>query len=531
MDDQAGLCLSCGVPFLPDLSKIEFFNRNAVLSVVFLQSEFLNNPEIRQLYNVPKFSDRKHAAHMFHESHHGTALQYMCNRHTDDNDVGAGFVVAANAVVPNANNAPFLYFRSPTSADKDPGGATWTRPPRNMRFKLSKLKTYIRNSLRPAFRPIQQNLDQTFDACVGCNSVMTQLADFRYIVGYRTVSNRNPNSILSQMGQPIAQITMQTNRAPLANAYGTWAVAPNIVRNLHPAKNESDADATHVAYFLHLCLPFQAGGVNFFTRLSPVWAQACRTFYLEQCWLVLEIACIATLLEQGKVTSDNERLSHGLHQHYGVLDLYVSFFMFRLIQFRHFTRLRQTGVNFIQWHQKYYCEAMNCRDLFPRRSNLTTVLGQKMYSTTEQGSRELIEQICRRMVMAVEGVAQPLVRHILGLQNVPHGITEYFVPTEVLRVLVRRSRQVRTRNRRAKRFIHSHQQHFGRSCPPTSRRRWASSGSTRSCTGSSGCARTTPRSSRTSSWTSAPTGRWSRSIGCRRAASRCPRPTTCTSCA
>lgn len=447
MDDQAGLCLSCGVPFLPDLSKIEFFNRNGVLSIVFLQSEFINNPTIRELYNVPKFSSEKHAAHIFHESHHGTALHYMCTRHTDDNAVGLGVIHAPGAPVGNIQNAPFLYFRVPTSSNKQAHAAQWARPPRNTRLGMGSLKKYIRESLNFAScRPVGHNLGQTFGACVGCNSIMTQLADFRYVVGYKTTGTRNPAPILTGGLQPILQYSMTTNNAPLDdNAYNSWTVAANPNQTAHPAMNDTDHDAPHIAYYLHLCLPFQQpGAVNYFRRITgnPILSRECRTLYLEQCWLILEIACIATLLEQGNVTLPNGKLSHGVHQHLGVLDLYVSFFMYRLIEFRFGARLRLQGVNFVQWHQKYYCDALNCRDLFRRREN-SGVIGQKMYTTTDQASRQLVTQICTRMVRALEVRWMPLIMHVIGMPDVPRGIREYFVPTETLRVLVRRSRQVR----------------------------------------------------------------------------------------
>lgn len=504
MDDQCGLCLSCGVPFMPDLSRVEYFNRNGVLSIVFLQSEFVNNAEIRRMYSTPKFSSGVERAHMFHVSHHSTALDYMCNRHRDDEDVGLGFMLAGNVfppagtVITAAPSQPFLYYRSPASHNhKEPFGAVWTKPARAERLNMRRLLRHLRNSTQfNSCAPIGHNLDETYDACTGCNALMTQLADFRYILGYRNVATLNGNGCIIT-NQAITQFSVDTHNTTLNNAYGSWTYRNNPAVTQHPARDARDADAPHVAYYLHLCLPYQAPGrANYFNQIqSAPLRLECRKIYLEQCWLVLEIACLATLLEEGKVTAPGTSLSHGLHQHYGVLDIYVSFFIYRLISFRYGRRLRARGVNFVQWHQKFYCDAMNCSFLFSRAEN-HGIIGQKVYSTTAQNAVDLVQQISDRLVRGTENRLRPLIKHVVGILDVPHEITEYFVPVATLRQLVARSRQVRafvTLFVALVMFIDTRD----RSCRPTFNLHWASLGSTRFCTVSSGCARITPPSSPT----------------------------------
>lgn len=447
MSDQCGLCLSCGVPFLPDVSKIELFNRAGVLSVMFLNNEYSRTAEITQLYESPKFASEKHLAHLFHDSHHGVAIKYMCDLHDDDEDVGVGFVPAHNALIPAGQlNAPFLYFKTPTSKNfKGPQAAMWARPRQDQRLNLRPLCIYLRAAANlQQTIPVGHNLGATVSTCMGCNMIMTQQADIRYLLGYKTVGQRNTNTPVIEE-RPIHQYTANAHQATLDQAYGVWTIVnPPAVPVARPAMDDADSDSPHVAYYLHKCLPFKAAARDWFASAitRPAMRASVRRLYVEQSWLLLEIAAVATLVERGKVTEPGGRLSHGLHQHFGVLDLYVSFFLFRLIEFKHGRALRRTGVDFVQWHQKYYCEALNCRGLFTDHQN-RGVMAQRMYSTTDQNTKELIEQLCGRMLAHLNGRLEPLVLHITGGVNVPRPIERFFVPTGMLRTLRNKSRAVR----------------------------------------------------------------------------------------
>lgn len=447
-DAQCGLCLSCGVPFFPDLTEVQSFNRAGIQSLVFLNMEYKDNRSIRALYSTPRFSSGRHAAHIFHQSHHATALQYMCDRHTGDADVGVG-VPAPNAVIRDANNVPFLYYHAPTSrGDKGAEAAVWARPPAALRLHTRPLLRYlIEAAADPHAVPIAQNLGETISTCDGCNYLMTQSADIRYILGHHAVAGLNTHGPVIST-QPITQYPVAQHQQDLATAYGTWTFRNNVAgAPPRPARNQQDSDAPHVAYYLHMCLPAMPPGAanDAFTQgiANPQLRASARVLFLEQCWLLLEIAAMATLVEEGKVTAVNGQLSHGMQQHYGVLDLYVSFFLFRLVQFRYGSLLRGTGVDFVQWHQKYYWDILRCKEMFPRGVR-TVVWGQLAYGTTAQPSRALIEQICKRLVAAVRGSLRGLIAHVTGqAQLVPHGISGYFVPVQALRMLRAWSTQVR----------------------------------------------------------------------------------------
>ncbi len=84
---QACLCLSCGVPFLPSADEVDLFSSKANLSILYLHLEFKKNPTLQRTHQKLKFSGTVHGSHLFHDSHHITALRYMTQKHTGDSPV------------------------------------------------------------------------------------------------------------------------------------------------------------------------------------------------------------------------------------------------------------------------------------------------------------------------------------------------------------------------------------------------------------------------------------------------------------
>jgi hypothetical protein len=439
-DNQCGLCLSCGVPFLPVANEIDFFNREGNLSILFLNTEFKTNRDIMRMYEYPKFSSEREGAHMFHRSNHATAIQYMCERHTGDSDVGwlpgAGF---PNAVIPDANNEAFLFYHAPTASDKKAGAACWQAPPRNERVNMRPLRdTLMRISRVASARPITQNLLQMYDTCEGCNKIMTQMSHMRFLLGFKSAGRKNTRGpiIRPNANGPISQYKVSMRRHDLDHAYGRWSLI-NGNGVYHPIMTDQDSDAPHIAYYLHLCLPFMNPGQprDVFHGMGPNLRDSGRKLYLEQCWIILEIACLATLVQEGLVVYPNDNPSHGKHQQRGCLDLYVSFFLWRLAQFEFGDGLGHFSLDFIQWHQKYFADARNCKALF-RPNERRSTIGELAFSTSNQNSKALVEQICRRLVNFYTRKLRNLVLFVANVTaNLPPEITDYFLPLSALRVL------------------------------------------------------------------------------------------------
>ena len=447
---QCGLCLSCGAPFLPKADDVDLFRHKGNTSVLFLNMEFQNNRDLRRQYEYAKYAGTQDAAHVFHDSHHRYAIEYMCHHHTGDSDVTWGLNPNA-LVVPAAQNCPLPYFRTPTSKrGKGPMVATWNRPPQADRLDFSPLlDAVILAANAGTARPVLLNLGETYALCRGCNLIMTQQNNMDFHLGLRNMRAVNDGPLVQ--GSPVSQWRANDQRVDQPLAFGRWSrvLGPP---TQHPLGDGTDDLTPLLAYYLHMCLPFVAlpGSPDpFQTRIAaPNMRQPARTLYLELCWVILEVACVATLRDLGRLYAPVGARSHGPQQHSGVLDFYVSYFVFRLMQFEHGLLVRRAGLDFVQWHQKYYWDALNCKGLFPVEL-ATSLLGARVYSSVAQPSRDLLEDICGGLMNLYTADLQPLIMFVTNQSaGLPPEITAYFLPLPAMRELKARSgRQVLHRPR------------------------------------------------------------------------------------
>ena len=168
-----------------------------------------------------------------------------------------------------------------------------------------------------------------------------------------------------------------------------------------------------------------------------------RSLYLHLSWIILEIACLATLRDLGKLYDPVGARSHGPQQHSGALDIYVSYFIYRLMQFQYGEHVEREGLDFVQWHQKYYWDAINCKALFPR-NRITRLIADRVYTTVMQGSKPLVQEICQGLIRLYVDDLDSLVSFVTNQPyDLPMEIRSYFLPLPAMRELRRRSaRQV-----------------------------------------------------------------------------------------
>ena len=444
---QCALCLSCGSPFLPKSTEADTYLRKGTQSVLFLNQEFEDNHELRRKYNIAKYTDVKQAGHIFHDSHHQLALEYMCTRHTGDANVrwaGGGV-----RVVPDGVNVPMPYMKNPQGKkDKGPMLATWNAPPEDSRLDFrSLLHLLISAADLTSARPSLINLDETYAICKACNMIMTQQNNMNFHLGLKTMRAVNPAPLLGPRGDMITQWKANTRSASPREAYGRWSrIAGAAGRGtLHPHGNTGDDLTPGIAYYLHMCLPFLGGGApDPFTRIGNADMRGpARSLYLHLSWIILEIACLATLRDLGKLYDPVGARSHGPQQHSGALDIYVSYFIYRLMQFEYGEQVEREGLDFVQWHQKYYWDAINCKGLFPQH-RITRLIADRVYTTVMQGSKPLVQEICKGLMDLYEQDLDPLVRFVTNQPvDLPMEIRSYFLPLPAMRELRRRSaRQV-----------------------------------------------------------------------------------------
>lgn len=438
-DQQCGLCLSCGAPFLPDIDDVDFFNREANLSILFLNTQFKRDPDIMRTYEVPKLCSQRQASHIVHVSYHQTALDYMCNRHRGDRDVGIGaaFGMGAHFVVPDVANAPFLYYHTATG-NQGPKAATWVRPAANARIDMSPILNRLDRVYNGEIFLSPLQLGRVYDICAACNALMTQKSHMRFLLGCRNAGNKNRRGVIVPR-DAFNQYNMETGRHALENGYGAWRVQNGVARR-GPRRTKMDSDAPAIAYYLHMCLPFYVPGqVYRMDRFPLAERRRTRSLFLELCWVVLEIACLATLNEEGTATKPRaSKKSHGQHQHLGVLDLYVSYFFWRLMVHCYGARGQ---LDFVQFHQKYFSDARNCPDLLSVHGRAQPT-GTLMYRTSNMSGKPLVEHICANLMRYFNQELDPLIQLCSGGRGLPPEIEEYFLPFQVVRQLRLMSTQV-----------------------------------------------------------------------------------------
>ena len=445
-ENQCGLCLSCAAPFAFHSQDVSFYDRPGNLSILYLNEKCRHHPALMERFIDPKFVDVKEKSHIFHESHHGAAIHYMTHHHTGDAAPAAGVGVGKQRLV--AQNGPMPYFTT-ARTHSGPKVATWIRPAEGQRVDLAPLLKFLVEHRGGRRRLMVQNLDQTFFICKACNSLMTNEAMVEFLVGSGRSGRKNAQVPLIHVGDtPIfVRNADPMNVLNLTKAFGSWFYTPNEDPTLLPVLTGEDPIAPCVGYYLHCCLPFMAAGAAspFAPGGSQDVAKAVRLQYVELSWLILMITCTLTLIEQGKPYGD--RPTPGMQQHYGVLDVYVSYFVWRLMKYE-FGDSNSRSPDFVQWHQKYFWDAMRMPVFNGRRSQ--SGLGAEILPNSQVAAQELFALVCTELMELYEVKLRPLVMFV-AKQAFPAARTpdedftlRYFVPPNALTALIRMRNTVRS---------------------------------------------------------------------------------------
>ena len=430
MDAQCGLCLSCGAPFMPGEDDAGYFNHPGNLSVLYLNGAFRRDPDMCRRYGTPKFSGPRQAAHIIHKSHHEPALKHMIYQHKRDDDVE---MPDAGDLISTKDKPAFPFYTNP-SAGQNPRVAAWAKPAKNDRIKFGSLIGLLKeigkasHSDRGEF-PL--SLGVTYITCQGCNLVMTQKSNFERLLGCNMPASGNFQLPLVNP-RSIRVCNVDTNGDSIAAAYDRWGRSNNGAETEHPSQS-GDAIDPVLAYYLHMCLPYEAPNSHKGSFFSANNFGNCygrvRELYIEMSWLVLQICCLLYNMNVGKNRS-GEMHAHGAKEQLGPLDFYVSYFFWRLVQFEHLDTISSTHVDFIQWHQKYYCEAEFCPEIF---SNAPVVLGNDFHSDCTVPARVLVEVVCKKLVDLYKEKIRRVGCFIVGKKpDTTDDIKDFFVPPGVI---------------------------------------------------------------------------------------------------
>ena len=428
---QCGLCLSCGAPFEPKAGEVSFYNRRGNLSILYLNEEYKHNRVIQNDFELPKFCSPKQESHIIHKSHHGAAVRYMSKFHEGDTSPSFNFAGDSGRLDDGVKNGPMPYYSSETGK-VGPNVAIWTKPGRDLRINLNLLVGFTKDHLDKQPRNVPQNLDLTFAICQACNSLMTGLSYARFLIGFARVADKNANPTIIPAGKmPVIARVADDHNTALERAMGHWTYALASPEVRLPKRDAADPIAPFVAYYLHTCMPYARDSRDYLLN-----EDAARCFYVEMSWILLEIAAIGCLIDQGK-QKHNEKLSHGLQQHYGVLDLYVSYFLWRMIRYEF---ALHCNLSFVQWHQKYFWDAIHVPSMHVR--GIQTI-GLGVIGDTRVGTAELVRNICGNLCDLYETTFHSLIEFavhnpIRRSDGDAKFVEQYFISPGSLQALGRR---------------------------------------------------------------------------------------------
>ena len=430
---QCGLCLSCGAPFEPKAGEVSFYNRKANLSILYLNEEYMHNRVIQSNFEKPKFCSVKEESHIVHRSHHGAAVRYMSKFHEGDSNPKYTYNAAGVGTLDGSvKNGPMPYYSSETGKS-GPCVAVWDKPSADSRVDLSSLLEFAQSYEDDQPVATTQNLDLTFAICKACNSLMTGLAYTRFLIGFATVADKNPNTTIIPAGvTPVHVRAANARNTDLERAMGRWTYARADGESDMPARDASDHIAPFVAYYLHACLPYARN-----VREFPIKREGARCFYVEMSWILLEIAAIGCLIDQGKQNASG-KLSHGLQQHYGVLDLYISYFLWRMIRYE--LVKRRSLLSFVQWHQKYFWDAINIPSMHVR--GISTI-GLMVIGDTRVATADLVSNICDTLCSLYSTTFSSLIDFAVDLpirktDSDARFVQQYFISPKSVQALGRR---------------------------------------------------------------------------------------------
>jgi len=316
----------------------------------------------------------------------------MCHHHVGDVDLSQP--PDRPGTIP-VMNGPIPFFKTP-STNQGPQLAWWDAPDAADRLDMRDLfehLLFVANSYADRNVNFDEDFETTYVTCSDCNALMTQQGYMNYLIGLTNSARFNQYGGIIH-GNPIHVVNADTNNhRPLNDAYGNWKKARVPHPSDHPTYNALDSLTPHVAYYLHLCLPpIAMGGADPWN--IPGSGTSARTLYIQLCWVVLEITCLCSLLENGK-QSGNRRLSHGFKCHLGAIEFYLSYFFWRLFQYEFMQVIPRLRLNFIQWHQKYFWDIINCKGIFPTNRIL---LAEMICPNVNIPSQRLVENACYNMM-------------------------------------------------------------------------------------------------------------------------------------
>ena len=417
MSSQCGLCLSCGAPFLPTGEDMVEYDRLGNISVAYFQKMIRNNDLLQKTVEKPTFCAKVQQSHITHQTHHKPAIEIV----TDE-------AVAGNHVT------SFPFMRNPTGDRPEALFAEWVDPTPETVLDFKPLADFILGL--ETHGELTPDLDNKPSCCHDCNMVMTMRFwfDFHLTGG----SGGNASKIVPDNSLTVfkADLRGAENRI---ESYPRWHKGG--LEDTYPKpqmKKDVQVLGAALGYYLgHSCRPLMTPGLSDVGNPGYTKLQHYE-LYLHMCWVVLEVTCLLCEYWRGSGDAEQKNTSKKhrqcLKSHLGAVELYFSYFCWRVVCFRHQS---VRGLSFASWHQIYMWYASDCPALFPREENewgvrlmADRLSPEDMYA----GSKQLVEAVSGNMTRLLKDHLMRLGAHLAGAPRSVH-LERYFLPRKYLQEL------------------------------------------------------------------------------------------------
>ena len=317
---QAGLCLACGAPFCP--KPTDEINAEGLgnMSLAYIQRQVRISKDAMTKIEHPSFYSVQEGAHIIHETHHKIAVLIMARERDDVN--------LTNTDVVDRDGA-FPFMLTPGSKRSTPLTARWGKPGGDVRIKLTRLLEMCTEiDIKEEWNDMTRDYSILVGCCKSCNSTMTMEYWFRYhLYADKEGNESNPERVLPDEPITIYQIEQTRNkrldqfREWTSDDSNEWGTFPN-----HNTPQNKSMMAPAVAYYLHLCLPFEDDH-----EIHSEEKMQNKTLYVEMCWVVLEITCLMCEYWRGSGDKENKhgsskKRNQSHKSQLGAIELYFGYF-------------------------------------------------------------------------------------------------------------------------------------------------------------------------------------------------------------
>lgn len=318
---QAGLCLSCGAPFCPKPTDEINYDSLGNMSLAYINRQVRINKDAMTKIEHPAFYGVQESSHIIHKSHHRGAVKIMANERADTD-------ITDNQI--DQKNGLFPFILAPESKKNSrPMVAEWNVPDSENRINLTSLSTLCAEIEKGSKDGDDMNKDYTLMAgcCKSCNSTMTMEYWFRYhLYADEEGEERNRHRIIQDSPITLYNVKIDGGIKNIEK-YDKWRKKERVGDFPdHDTPRNKEYMAPAVAYYLHLCLPFEDHHL-----LHDDEKERNKSLYVELCWVVLEIACLMCEYWRGSGDKENKQGSSKKRNQshkspLGAIELYFGYF-------------------------------------------------------------------------------------------------------------------------------------------------------------------------------------------------------------